>query len=75
MAKKSKEVVIERGGTLSIWNEPEGLLSPSCFWLKPDLATNLASTSYDMDIARAAVELGYKAGDKVKYRIVIEPKR
>jgi hypothetical protein len=27
------------------------------------------------DVARAALEAGYKVGDEIKYRIIIEPKR
>jgi hypothetical protein len=69
MAKRTKKVIIEREGTIArdVDEEP---------WIKRDIATTMANnTPDDRDIAREALSAGYGYGTRIRYQIIIEPKR
>jgi len=68
--KKLDEKVIEREG---IFKEPVGEGSSIFPWLYKKDKTNLKTA--EEEVAIAARGMGYKEGDVVKYRIIVEPKK
>ncbi len=72
MTKKAKikEVVIKREGTI---RDESPTFHAGTAWILH--LENQNYIRYCCDVAKTALKAGYEVGDRIKYKIIIEPKR